>query len=60
MCRRIGYPSCLHPEKFDVSGAQCREAANWVRSKLSKLAVMLDAADPDVLAYIACPEEHRT
>jgi len=40
--------------------AQWRQVADQVRPKLPKLAVLLDEAEEDVLAYMTFPKEHRT
>jgi transposase-like protein len=40
--------------------AQWRQVADQVRSKLPKLAALLDEAEEDVLAYMTFPKEHRT
>jgi transposase-like protein len=39
---------------------QWRQVADQVRSKLPKLAALLDEAEEDVLAYMTFPKEHRT
>jgi transposase-like protein len=39
--------------------AQWRQVADQIRPKLSKLAVMLDEAEEDVLAFMTFPKEHR-
>jgi putative transposase len=38
---------------------QWREVADQVRSRVPKLAGLMDAAEPDVLAYMAFPPQHR-
>ena len=38
---------------------QWREVANQVRPRVPKLAGLMDAAEPDVLAYMAFPPQHR-
>ena len=38
---------------------QYREAADQLRPKLPKLAVVMDEAEPDVLAYMTFPAAHR-
>ena len=38
---------------------QWREVADQVRPRLPKLAGLMDAAEPDVLAYMAFPPQHR-
>jgi putative transposase len=39
--------------------AQWRQVADQVRTKLPKLAALLDEAEEDVLAYMSFPKEHR-
>ncbi len=39
--------------------AQWRQVADQVRTKLPKLAALLDEAEADVLAYMTFPKEHR-
>jgi putative transposase len=43
----------------DAAQAQWRQVADQVRTKLPKLAALLDEAEADVLAYMAFPKEHR-
>jgi len=39
--------------------AQWRQVADQLRSKVAKLAALLDEAEDDVLAYMTFPKEHR-
>ena len=39
--------------------AQWRRVADQLRPKLPKLAVLMDQAEPDVLAYMSFPPQHR-
>lgn len=39
---------------------QWRQVADQLRPKVPKLAAMMDEAEPDVLAYMAFPKNHRT
>src|SRR6266481_2171668 len=39
--------------------AQWRRVADQLRPKLPKLAVLMDQAEPDVLAYMSFPAQHR-
>ncbi len=39
--------------------AQWRKMADQLRSKLPKLAALMDEAEPDVLAYMTFPAQHR-
>src|SRR3954463_7088427 len=43
----------------DAAKAQWRLVADQIRAKLPKLAAMLDDAEPDVLAFMTFPKEHR-
>ncbi|MCA6283269.1 MAG: transposase, partial [Phenylobacterium sp.] len=40
--------------------AQWRQVADQLRPRMPKLAGFMDAAETDVLAYMAFPKEHRT
>jgi putative transposase len=42
-----------------MAKAQWRKVADQLRPKLPKLAVLLDEAEPDVLAYMTFPAAHR-
>jgi putative transposase len=44
----------------DAARAQWRQVADQVRTKLPKLAALLDDAEEDVLAYMSFPKEHWT
>jgi transposase-like protein len=37
-----------------------RSVADQLRPKLPRLAVLMDGAEPDVLAYMSFPAQHRT
>jgi putative transposase len=39
---------------------QWRKVADQLRSKLRKLAAFMDEAEPDVLAFMNFPKDHRT
>jgi transposase-like protein len=43
----------------DAARARWRQVADQVRPKLPKLAVLLDEAEEDVLAYMSSPKERR-
>jgi transposase-like protein len=43
----------------EAAKAQWRRVADQLRPKLPKLAVFLDEAEPDVLAYMTFPPQHR-
>ena len=40
--------------------AQWRRVADQLRPKVPKLAALMDQAEPDVLAYMSFPPQHRT
>jgi len=42
----------------DAAGKQWRHVADQLRAKLPKLAVLLDEAEVDVLAFMSFPREH--
>jgi putative transposase len=43
----------------NAARAQWRKVADQLRPKLPKLAVFMDQAEPDVLAYMSFPPQHR-
>ena len=47
-------------ETPEAASQQWRSVADQVRPKLPKLATLMDNAEPDVLAYMTFPREHRT
>lgn len=46
-------------ETPEAASQQWRSVADQMRPKLPKLASLMDDAEPDVLAYMAFPKEHR-
>lgn len=46
-------------ETPEAASQQWRSVADQVRPKLPKLATLMDDAEPDVLAYMTFPKEHR-
>jgi putative transposase len=44
----------------DAASAQWRRVADQLRPKVPKLATLMDEAEPDVLAYMSFPPQHRT
>ena len=46
-------------ETPEAASQQWRSVADQMRPKLPKLAVLMDEAEPDVLAYMTFPKEHR-
>ena len=44
----------------DAASAQWRRVADQLRPKVPKLAALMDEAEPDVLAYMSFPPQHRT
>ncbi|TGS51915.1 IS256 family transposase, partial [Mesorhizobium sp. M3A.F.Ca.ET.201.01.1.1] len=47
-------------ETPEAASAQWRAVADQIRPKVPKLATIMDEAEPDVLAYMTFPKEHRT
>ncbi|HSF77763.1 MAG TPA: IS256 family transposase [Steroidobacteraceae bacterium] len=47
-------------ENAEAAKTQWRQVADQLRPKAPKLANLMDAAEPDVLAYMTFPKEHRT
>ena len=47
-------------ETPEAASQQWRAVADQIRPKLPKLATLMDDAEPDVLAYMTFPREHRT
>jgi putative transposase len=43
----------------EAASTQWRAVADQIRSKVPKLATIMDEAEPDVLAYMTFPKEHR-
>jgi putative transposase len=43
-----------------AASTQWRQVADQLRPKVPKLAAMMDEAEPDVLAYMVFPKDHRT
>ncbi|NDW07931.1 IS256 family transposase [Jiella pacifica] len=43
----------------EAASLQWRSVADQIRTKVPKLAAILDDAEPDVLAYMTFPKEHR-
>lgn len=46
-------------ETAEAASQQWRAVADQIRPKLPKLATLMDDAEPDVLAYMTFPREHR-
>src|SRR6201988_1265112 len=46
-------------ETPEAASAQWRPVADQIRPKVPKLATIMDDAEPDVLAYMTFPKEHR-
>jgi putative transposase len=44
----------------EAASAQWRRVADQLRPKVPKLAALMDEAEPDVLAYMSFPPQHRT
>ena len=47
-------------ETAEAASTQWRAVADQIRPKVPKLASIMDEAEPDVLAYMSFPKEHRT
>lgn len=47
-------------EDAEAASTQWRQVADQLRPKVPKLAKLMDQAEPDVLAYMTFPKEHRT
>jgi putative transposase len=47
-------------ETAEAASTQWRAVADQIRPKVPKLATIMDQAEPDVLAYMSFPKEHRT
>jgi putative transposase len=47
-------------ETAQAASTQWRAVADQIRPKVPKLATIMDQAEPDVLAYMSFPKEHRT
>ena len=47
-------------ESAEAAKTQWRQVADQLRPKAPKLANLMDDAEPDVLAYMTFPKEHRT
>lgn len=43
----------------DAARAQWRNVADQLRARVPKLATLMDSAEPDLLAHMAFPKEHR-
>ena len=43
----------------ESASQQWRRVADWRRPKLPKLAALMDGVEPDVLAYMSFPAQHR-
>ena len=46
-------------ETAEAASLQWRAVADQIRTKVPKLAAIMDDAEPDVLAYMTFPKEHR-
>ena len=51
--------SAFAQEDADSAKVQWRQVADQLRPKVPKLAVLMDEAEHDVLAYMSFPREHR-
>lgn len=46
-------------DSAEAASAQWRTVADQIRTTVPKLATIMDDAEPDVLAYMTFPKEHR-
>jgi len=46
-------------EDADMARLQWRQVADQLRPKVAKLAALMDEAEPDVLAFMSFPKDHR-
>jgi putative transposase len=46
-------------EDAETARSQWRQVADQLRPKVPKLALLMDAAESDVLAYMSFPKDHR-
>ena len=46
-------------EDAEMARAQWRQVADQLRPKVPKLAILMDQAEPDVLAFMSFPKDHR-
>lgn len=51
--------SAFAQDTAETAISQWRAVADQIRPKVPKLAAIMDAAEPDVLAYMTFPKEHR-
>ena len=61
--RKVGPPRCLglhRQETPEAASAQWCSVADQIRPKVPKIAAIMDQTEPDVLAYMTFPKEHRT
>ncbi|RWL24140.1 MAG: IS256 family transposase, partial [Mesorhizobium sp.] len=60
--RRVGsafIATAFAQETAEAASTQWRAVADQIRPKVPKLATIMDDAEPDVLAYMTFPKEHR-
>jgi putative transposase len=51
--------SAFAQDTAETASSQWRAVADQIRTKVTKLATIVDDAEPDVLAYTTLPKEHR-
>ena len=62
-CRRVVsafIATAFAQDDAEQARAQWRHIADQLRPKAPKLAILMDDAEPDVLAYMSFPPQHRT
>src|SRR5438270_13616347 len=52
-------PPPFAQEDAEMARAQWRQVADQLRPKVAKLAVLMDEAEADVLAFMSFPKDHR-
>ena len=56
----MGWATAFAQNDPEAASQQWRRIADQLRPKLPKLAALMDEAEPDVLAYMTFPAQHRT
>ena len=55
----MGWATAFAQNDAEAASQQWRRVADQLRPKMQKLAVLMDEAEPDVLAYMTFPQQHR-
>jgi len=56
----MGWATAFAQNDAEAASQQWRRIADQLRTKVPKLAKLMDEAEPDVLAYMTFPAQHRT